>query len=405
MAREDPWRAYDSYRRFLASYAEAAWSLNLEEYNLVDAAKARHGVDFKQDLPWEAMRDVAEASKQTIREHGFGAELDVILADPSRQIAGAVRAVLDSWERENVARYREIKGLCASWHTAVIVQEMALGNGVNPLVEPGMDETAASLTGVIARSVETIHGIRELAGEIKFSAAGDDLVSGVTASSSLRTMNDLRTLMPTLHRRLDHIAAALRRFMGNDQEIEFTVERGVLSVLQSRSAQTGADQPPDRFLDPGEPIARGLGVRGGAFRGLAAFDEDDLAELAGDELADREDVDGVVIVVENPTPEDIPLILSADGLLTARGGSTSHAAVAIHSVDDRNMYAVMSVEGLRVDAENHRAQIVSPAGEILGTIAKGDVVAINGTSGAVFLGSRVIDGRITATRAAPTREL
>jgi pyruvate,orthophosphate dikinase len=218
-------------------------------------------------------------------------------------------------------------------------------------------------------------------------------VAGVTASSSLRSLGELRTLMPTLHRKLDHIAAGLRRFMGSDQEVEFTVEQGVLSVLQSRSAQTGADQPLDRFLDPGPPAARGLGIRGGSFRGLVAFDEDDLADLKARDLAGREDVDGVVIVIENPTPDEIPMILSADAMVTAKGGSTSHAAVAINSVDDRDMFAVMSVEALRIDTGEHRAEFVGPGGEVVGTIQKGDVVSLHGTTGAIYLGSREVDRR------------
>jgi pyruvate,orthophosphate dikinase len=293
-----------------------------------------------------------------------------------------------------VARYREIKGLCRSWHTAAIVQEMAFGNRVNPLVEPGMDETVASLTGVIPRSANTDLGTRVLEGEIKFSAAGDDLVSGVTASSSIKSIGDLQTLMPTLHRRLDHVAASLRRFMGSDQEVEFTVERGVLSVLQSRSAQTGTDQPPDRFLDPGEPVARGLGIRGGSFRGLVAFDDSDVAEFASLDLASREDVDGIVIIIENPTPEEIPLILSADALITAKGGSTSHAAVAVHGVDDRSMFAVMSVEGLRVEPGGRGAIILDGEDAPRCTIAKGDIVSLHGTSGEVYLGSRVVESKV-----------
>lgn len=393
MAEDDPWHAYDSYRRFLASYAAAVWGFNFEALSLVDETKRRHGVRYKQDLPWQAMREIAERSCEALRIAGFGAELDRVLHDPSEQLYGAVQAVFASWETDNVARYREIKGLCHSWHTAVIVQEMAFGNRANPETGPGLDETRASLTGVVPRTRPTDLGLRVLEGEFKFSAAGDDLVGGVTSSDSFQSVAELGTLMPRLEQRLTRLAGKLRRFEGTDQEIEFTVDRGVLSVLQARSAQTGTDQPADRFVEPGEVATRGLGIRGGAFRGLAAFDEADLAELRAVAAGDRDDVDGVLMVLENPTPEDIPMILSADGLLTTKGGSTSHAAVAAHGVDDRYFYAVMSAKGLRVDARNHRATIVDDGDLVTHTIGAGDVVSIHGTTGAVYVGTREVERR------------
>jgi len=393
MAEGDPWHAYDSYRRFLASYAAAVWGFNFEALSLVDQTKRRHGVKYKQDLPWEAMREIAERSTAALRDAGLGPELDRVLHDPMEQLYGAVQAVFSSWEAENVARYREIKGLCHSWHTAAIVQEMAFGNRVNPETGPGMDETRASLTGVVPRTRPTDLGLRVLEGEFKFSAAGDDLVGGVTSSDSFQRVAELRTLMPRLEQRLTRLAGKLRRFEGADQEIEFTVDRGVLSVLQARSAQTGTDQPADRFVEPGEVATRGLGIRGGAFRGLAAFDEADLAALAAAGLGERGDVDGVLMILENPTPEDIPMILSADGLLTTKGGSTSHAAVAAHGVDDRSYYAVMSAKGLCVDARGHRATIVGDDERVVHTISAGDVVSIHGTTGAVYVGTREVERR------------
>jgi pyruvate,orthophosphate dikinase len=99
------------------------------------------------------------------------------------------------------------------------------------------------------------------------------------------------------------------------------------------------------------------------------------------------------MILENPTPEDIPMILSADGLLTTKGGSTSHAAVAAHGVDDRYFYAVMSAKGLRVDARTHRATIAADDGRTAHTIRTGDVVSIHGTTGAVYVGAREVERR------------
>lgn len=387
LARYDPWHAYDSYRRFLASFAWAVWGLDIEECGIVDETKARYGVQFKNDLPWEGMKEVAEASKTFIREQGYGEQLDQILADPKKQLLTAVRAVFNSWDRDMVQRYRKLRGLCDDWHTAVVVQKMASGNRTNETVEPGMDETKASLTGVIPRTQFAAQGERSFVGEIKFSAAGDDLVGGVTSSDSFQTVDQLKVLMPMLDRRLTHGVAKLRRFMGTDQEIEFTVEQGVLSILQSRSAEIGTEQERIAFAEVGEEATRGIGIRGGGFRGLAAFDEDDWHELSGSELRGRDDVDGVLLVMENPTPEDIPLIITMDGLLAARGGSSSHAAVAINSIEDKAYSAVMSARGLRVDAKKHEAVIVDDAGNVLQRIRKGDVLSIHGTTGSVYMGS------------------
>ena len=120
---------------------------------------------------------------------------------------------------------------------------------------------------------------------------------------------------------------------------------------------------------------------------MAAFDEADWEELTGSGLSGRTDADGVLLIMENPTPEDIPLIMTVDGLLAARGGSSSHAAVAINSIEDKSYSAVMSAIGLRVDAKKHEAVIVDDCGQVLHRICKGDIISIHGTTGSVYMGS------------------
>jgi enolase len=387
LAEHDPWYAYDSYRRFLSTYAEAVWQVDMEAFGLVEEAKGRYGVRFKQELPWEAMREIVTATKGVLQRKGFGAELEATLEDPQQQLFGAARAILASWDAERACRYREIKGLCHSWHTAIIVQEMASGNRRNDFTGDAVDEIQASLTGVIPRSHVTVSGIHDLAGEIKFSAAGDDLVGGLTASDSLQSMADLRRTMPMLYRRLHRIATWLRRFMGTDQEIEFTVERGELSVLQTRMAETAEEKKVANFTAPGKPVARGVGVRGGAFRGLVAFDEAGRREMTALAEAGRDGIDGVLLVLENPTPDDIPLILSADGVLTAKGGSTSHAATAVNTIDTKGFSAVLGARDLRVSAKKSEAVFLGPGREVLHRARAGDVLSIHGTTGEVYAGS------------------
>jgi len=391
LAATDPWHAYDSYRRFLASYGQEVWGVDVEKYDLVEQAKTRHGVKYKYALPWEVMRDIVEATKNVLRDSGFGDELDLVLNDPFRQLSAAVRAVLDSWNRTTAKRYRQLKGICDSWQSAAIVQEMVSGNRHNEQVRTGMDETAASLTGVVPRTMVTEIGVRKGVGEFKFSACGEDLVGALTTSVSFLSLDELASYTPMLDRRLRHIVTNLRRFMGTDQDIEFTVDRGVLSVLQSRAAEIGANKSSCAFKEPGEAITRGLGIRGSAFRGLAAFDEKDYNDLRASDLSGRDDVDGILVVLENPSPAEIPLLLQAEGMLAAKGGSTSHAAIAINGIEHKDYSAVMSTLRLRVNAGKHEAVIMDDGGNVRATIHKGDIVSIHGSSGMVYLGSQPIE--------------
>jgi pyruvate,orthophosphate dikinase len=142
------------------------------------------------------------------------------------------------------------------------------------------------------------------------------------------------------------------------------------------------------FEDPGEESAHGIGVRGSAFRGFAAFDKEDLEELRNVDITNRDDVDGVILLLESPAPEYIPLILSADALLAAKGGSTSHSAIAINGIENRDYSGVMSATGLQVNARKKEAVIMDKNGEVQNTIRKGDVISIHGTTGSVYVGTR-----------------
>lgn len=400
LATEEPWHAYDSYRRFLASYGQEVWGIDIERHNLVEQAKTRHGVKYKDALGWEAMRQIVEGTKEVIRDAGFGDALDEILRDPFRQLLAAVRAVLDSWDDQTARQYRRLKGICDNWQSAVIVQEMVSGNRQNEPAREGMDETRVSLTGVVPRTDVTEWGTRKCTGEFKFSACGEDLVGGLTTSVSFLSLDKLAQLMPMLDRRLRHTVTNLRRFMGADQEIEFTVDRGVLSVLQSRAAEIGANRRSFAFKEPGEPITRGLGIRGAAFRGLVAFDEEDFNRLRETDFSKRDDVDGILMVLENPTPDDIPQVLLAEGMLAARGGSTSHAAIAINGIESKDYHAVMSTLRLQVNAVKHEAIIRDEKGEVSARIRPGDVVSIHGSTGMVYLGSLPVEDTAPSVGAA-----
>ena len=386
LAREDEWFAWDAYRRFLATYAAAVWHIDLEQWDLVEKAKSALGVKLKTDLPGSVMRGIVEASKAAIHELGFGTQLERVLNDPLLQLITAVRAVHDSWNAERARRYREIKHMSDSWHTAVIVQQMACGNRSNlQELKPGMDEMGISLTGVIPNTRMTTSGFRVFTGDVKFSACGDDLVGGLTAAQSFEPVQELRAQAPMLERKLNHISSRLRRYLGSDTEIEFTVERGVLSILQTRSAQMEHHFIPRTFRNPGQASGQGIGISGGAFRGVVAFNEDDVMQLRNAAAAERPEVDGILLLLENPIPDEIPLILSVDGLLCAKGGSTSHAAVAVHGIDDKPYAAVMGVSELRLG--HNKAELASADGRQAHHIRTGDVLSIHGQTGEVFAGS------------------
>ncbi len=386
LAREDEWYAWDAYRRFLVTYSATVWNLDLEALDLVERAKRDLGVSLKTDLPGDAMREVVETSKNAIRKAGHGDQLEAILNDAELQLQTAIQAVHASWDHKRARQYREIKHLSEGWHTAVVVQQMASGNRTNKQeLKEGIDEMYISLTGVIPNTRMQASGFREFTGDVKFSACGDDLVGGTTAAKSFEPVQRLHTLAPVLERKLNHVSARLRRFLGSDAEIEFTVDRGVLSVLQARSAQMALHVHPKSFKDPGVPSGRGIGISGGAFRGRVAFDETDVRKLRESFPEPDENADGVLLLLENPIPDEIPLILDVDGLLAARGGSTSHAAVCVHGIEDKPYSAVLGVPELRVSADH--ATLVGSGDQADQTVHVGDILSIHGQTGEVFAGS------------------
>lgn len=387
LAEEDEWFAWDAMRRFLVSYAAPVWGLDLEALDLVDRAKEAHGVELKIHLSGAAMREVVEHTIEAIHRAGHGAEIERLLEDAELQLHTSIQAVCASWDSLRARRYREIKHLSERWNTSVIVQQMAAGNRTVAR-HAEQDETRLSLTGVIPRTRMEPTGFRGFTGDIKLGASGDDLVGGLTQADSFQPVAQLHEIAPMLERRIHHINSRIRRFMGTDAEIEFTVDRGVLSVLQTRGAETEHLFEPRTFRDAGEACGRGIGVMGGAFRGVAAFGEEEAQRLRKRIDPDDASIDGVLLILENPVPDEIPLILSVDGLLAARGGSTTHAAVAVNGIDDRPYSAVLGVSQMKV--EGGRATVFDPSGEARCTIHAGDVVSIHGQTGEVFIGSREV---------------
>lgn len=389
--------AYDSYRRFITMYSNVV--LNIEHHHFeeaLDAYKDRRGYTLDTDVTaddWKALipQYMAIVEKQLGRPFP---------QDPQEQLWGAIGAVFGSWMNNRAIKYRELHAIPASWGTAVNVQAMVFGN---------MGETSA--TGVaFTRNPST--GERELYGEFLINAQGEDVVAGIrtpqdiTERARIASGSDrpsMERAMPAAYNELVRIYGILEKHYRDMQDMEFTVETGKLWMLQTRNGKRTAkaalriavelaseglisdeeaimrvepsalDQLLHPMIDPKADrkiIASGLPASPGAACGEIVFNSDD-AETA--RKAGRK----VILVRVETSPEDIHGMHAAEGILTTRGGMTSHAAVVARGMGKP---CVSGAGSIRVD---YAAQTLTVAGE---TLKKGDVITVDGGSGQVLLG-------------------
>ncbi|KAB0264474.1 pyruvate, phosphate dikinase [Microvirga brassicacearum] len=389
--------AYDSYRRFITMYSNVV--LDIEHHHFeeaLDAYKDRRGYTLDTDVTaddWKALipQYMAIVEKQLGRPFP---------QDPQEQLWGAIGAVFGSWMNNRAIKYRELHAIPASWGTAVNVQAMVFGN---------MGETSA--TGVaFTRNPST--GERELYGEFLINAQGEDVVAGIrtpqdiTERARIASGSDrpsMERAMPAAYNELVRIYGILEKHYRDMQDMEFTVETGKLWMLQTRNGKRTAkaalriavelaseglisdeeaimrvepsalDQLLHPMIDPKADrkiIASGLPASPGAACGEIVFNSDD-AEAA--RKAGRK----VILVRVETSPEDIHGMHAAEGILTTRGGMTSHAAVVARGMGKP---CVSGAGSIRVD---YAAQTLTVAGE---TLRKGDVITVDGGSGQVLLG-------------------
>jgi len=394
----DPRFAYDSYRRFIQMYGDVVMGVDHDLFaEILDEAKAAGGYEQDTDLSAQDWRRViAEYKALVSRELGTG-----FPQDPHEQIRGAVGAVFASWMNQRAITYRRLHAISAAWGTAVNIQAMVLGN---------MGENSAA--GVaFARNPST--GEKALYGEFLVNAQGEDVVAGIRTPQSLTEKAriaagsdkpSLEKLMPQAFARFEEIAARLEAHYRDIQDLEFTIERGELWMLQTRSGkrtaraalriavemadeglitreQAVARIDPaslDQLLHPTiapdaerDVIAVGLPASPGAATGGIVFSSDDA------EWMKAQGRDVILVRIET-SPEDIHGMHAAQGILTARGGMTSHAAVVARGMGKP---CVSGAGGLRVD---YGAGEMRVAGRIL---KKGDVITIDGATGQVLAGS------------------
>jgi len=394
---DDPRFAYDSYRRFIQMYGSVV--LGVEHHlfeEVLELAKEDKGVDLDTDLSAEDWQGVIERYKAVVREE-TGADFP---QDPQEQLWGAVAAVFKSWTNQRAVTYRRLHHIPEAWGTAVNVQAMVFGN---------MGEDCA--TGV-AFTRDPSTGENRFYGEYLVNAQGEDVVAGIRTPQSITIrgreeqgsdLPAMEEVMPEVFQQLCEVRALLEKHYREMQDIEFTVQSGTLYMLQTRTGKRTAkaalkiavdmveeglieeaeavrridplslDQLLHPTLDPKaerKVIARGLPASPGAASGAIVFSAD-KAEAAAQEGRK------VILCRVETSPEDIHGMHAAQGILTTRGGMTSHAAVVARGM---GRPCVAGAGELRID---YRAGVLR-AGPL--ELKEGEVITLDGGSGEVMVG-------------------
>ncbi|MBU7005868.1 pyruvate, phosphate dikinase [Phosphitispora fastidiosa] len=376
----------DCYRRFIQMFSGVVLGLEHHKFeSVLDAQKEKRGVHFDTELDADDLREVVAAYKKVVkRETG-----NDFPEDPMQQLLLAVQAVFGSWNNQRAIVYRRLNQIPDDLGTAVNIQSMVFGN---------MGEDCG--TGVaFTRNPST--GEKALYGEYLINAQGEDVVAGIRTPQPI---SKLQEEMPVIYQQFVDICKTLEQHYQNMQDIEFTIEKGKLYILQTRHGKRTAnaaikiavemaaeglidkneavlrvepgalDQLLHRRIDPAakfEVIAKGLPASPGAASGTVVFDADE-AEKQG------QSGQKVVLVRTETTPDDIHGIVAAQGVLTSRGGMTSHAAVVARGMGKP---CVCGCEAIKI---NYAEKLFSVNGTV---VREGDTVSIDGATGQVILGT------------------
>ncbi|MBI2708713.1 MAG: pyruvate, phosphate dikinase [Actinobacteria bacterium] len=382
-ATDDERFAWDSYRRFVGLYGRIVLGVDGDRFEApLEAGKERLGIEADADIPPDELRSLVADAKQVIEEvagHPFP-------QDPRVQLRGAIEAVFGSWDAPRARAYRRREHIPDDLGTAVNVQAMVFGN---------RDDESGTGVG-FTRDPAT--GLKGEYGDFLLNAQGEDVVAGIRTTEPL---SGLRARFPAVHRELLDIFARLEHHYRDMCDTEFTIERGKLWMLQTRvGKRTGAaalkmavDMTRDLKISRDEAllritgdhveqvlhpqlhgggdriVAKGLAASPGAAVGKAVFSAEAAVEAAGRG-------DKVVLVRNETSPEDVHGMQVAEGVLTARGGLVSHAAVVARGW---GIPAVVGVEAMHIEGTSFTVDDV--------TVEEGDVISIDGTTGAVVLGA------------------
>lgn len=379
--------AYDSYRRFIQMFSDVVMEIPKSKFDKVfDDKKATVGAEFDVDLKAEDLKDIIVGFKKIYKEE-LGKDFP---QKPEEQLLEAVKAVFRSWNTERAILYRKLNDISDDLGTAVNVQSMVFGN---------MGDTSG--TGV-AFTRSAVDGSKEIFGEFLVNAQGEDVVAGIRTPKPIAEMADA---FPDVYKDFERIAQILEKHYKDMQDMEFTVENNKLFMLQTRNGKRTAaaavkiavdmveegliderdavsriepaqiDQLLHPTFDPdaeknAKDIAKGLPASPGAACGKIYFHAADAVEAAnGGEK--------VVLVRQETSPEDLAGMVVAQGILTARGGMTSHAAVVARGM---GKCCVAGCSGISVDEQNLKMTVQGQ------TYKEGDFISINGSTGVVYEG-------------------
>lgn len=381
------WFAYDSYRRFIQMFSDVVMGIEKEKFDeIFDGVKEANGVVVDTDLTAENLKEIVEKFKELYKAEK-GEEFP---QDPKEQLLEAVQAVFRSWNNPRAIVYRRMNNIPGDWGTAVNVQAMVFGN-------MGDD----SGTGVaFTRNPAT--GEKKLYGEFLMNAQGEDVVAGIRTPEPIER---LKEIMPEVYDQFVEIAQTLEKHYRDMQDLEFTIEKGKLYILQTRNGKRTAAAAlkiavdlvseglltkeeailkvePDQLdsllhptFDPealksATPIAKGLPASPGAATGRIYFTAEEAKAAA-----DRGEK--VILVRLETSPEDIEGMYAAQGILTARGGMTSHAAVVARGIGK------CCVAGCGDITINYSDKSFTVGGKVY---KEGDYISLDGSTGNVYEG-------------------
>ena len=380
--------AYDSYRRFIQMFSDVAMELDKNNFeNLLTAKKEAKGVKQDTDLDANDLKELVEEYKAKYKEL-MGEDFP---QEPREQLDLAISAVFRSWGNERAILYRKLNDIDDAMGTAVNVQSMVFGN---------MGDTSG--TGV-AFSRNPATGENKLFGEYLINAQGEDVVAGVRTPQEIQTLADK---MPEVYQQFFETSEKLEQHYKDMQDMEFTIQDGQLFLLQTRNGKRTAQAAvnvavdmvheelitkeeavlrvnpkdldgllhptfTDESIKSNEPIAKGLAASPGAAVGKIAFSAKEAASRAAEGEA-------VILVREETSPEDLEGMVSAKGILTARGGMTSHAAVVARGM---GKCCVAGAGELHVNEFEHTVRVGDDV------YKADDVISIDGSTGAIYAGN------------------
>ena len=386
----NPRFAYDSYRRFIQMYSDVVMEVNKSFFEkIIDELKEEKGIKFDTEMTVEDLKELVRRFKEVYSAHMDGAEFP---QDPREQLMGAVKAEFRSWDNPRAIVYRRMNDIPGDWGTAVNVQAMVFGN---------MGETSG--TGVaFTRNPST--GEKGIYGEYLINAQGEDVVAGVRTPQPI---SKLEGDLPECYKEFMEIAQKLENHYRDMQDMEFTIQEGKLYFLQTRNGKRTAPaaiqiacdlvdegmitkeeailrieaKSLDQLLHPtfdvaalkaGEVIGSALPASPGAAAGKVVFTAEDAKKAGIGGAGER-----VILVRLETTPEDIEGMVAAQGILTVRGGMTSHAAVVARGL------GTCCVSGCGEIKINEEEKYFELGGY---TFHEGDYISLDGTTGKIYNG-------------------